>query len=145
MGNTQTSSNQKINYEDIQHVLKNPDTYILINTLNPNEQNCLLPNTMNINQEEELINRLIKNGIKNMKIIVYGKNCNDEKIYKKQSQLVSLGFYDVYIYTGGMFEWLLLQDIYGSTEFPTTQKELDILKYKPPKVLTAFYLEYSDK
>jgi hypothetical protein len=22
---------------------------------------------------------------------------------------------------------------------------LDILRYKPPKVLTAFYLEYSDK
>ena len=29
-----------------------------------------------------------------------------------------------------MFEWLLLQDIYGDDEFPTTTKELDILKYK---------------
>jgi len=30
-----------------------------------------------------------------------------------------------------LFEWLLLQDIYGSEEFPTTSHELDILKYKP--------------
>ena len=142
MGNTQ-SSNQKINYEDIQHVLKNPDTYILINTLNPNEQNCLLPNTMNINQEEELINRLIKNGIKNMRIIVYGKNCNDEKIYKKQSQLFSLGFYDVYIYTGGMFEWLLLQDIYGYDMFPTTKKENDLLKYKGNKQFNIKLIAYT--
>ena len=143
MGNTQSSS-QKINYEDIQYVLKNPEAHILINTLNQNEQNCLLPNTININQEEELINRFIKMGNKNIKIIVYGKNCNDEKIYKKYNQLVSLGFYSVYIYIGGMFEWLLLQDIYGSSEFPTTKKELDILRYKPPKILTVCLLEYSE-
>ena len=30
-----------------------------------------------------------------------------------------------------MFEWLLLQDIYGNEQFPTLGKELDILKYKP--------------
>ena len=29
-----------------------------------------------------------------------------------------------------MFEWLLLQDIYGYDNFPTTIKELDILKYR---------------
>jgi hypothetical protein len=33
-----------------------------------------------------------------------------------------------------MFEWLLLQDIYGAASFPTTSKELDILKYKPPSL-----------
>ena len=77
-----------------------------------------------------------------MKIIVYGKNSNDEKIYKKYNQLVSLGFYNVYIYIGGLFEWLLLQDIYGETDFPTTKKELDILKYKPNKLLGIELLEF---
>ena len=61
----------------------------------------------------------IKQG-KHIKIIIYGKNCNDEKIYIKYQQLISLGFYNVFIYVGGLFEWLLLQDIYGSDEFPTT-------------------------
>jgi len=36
----------------------------------------------------------------------------------------------------------MLQDIYGSVEFPTTKKELDILKYKPQKVLNVQLLEY---
>jgi hypothetical protein len=43
---------------------------------------------------------------------------------------------------GGLFEWLMLQDIYGSDEFPTTKKELDILKYKPNKMLNVQLLEY---
>lgn len=140
MGNSQ--STQKINFEDVQYVLKNPESHILINTLNLSEQDCLLPNTINASQEEVIINKLLKNGNKNIKIIIYGKNCNDENTYKKYSQLTSLGFYNVYIYTGGMFEWLLLQDIYNNTDFPTTKKELDVLKFKPNKVLNISLLEY---
>jgi hypothetical protein len=41
-----------------------------------------------------------------------------------------------------MFEWLLLQDIYGAAEFPTTKKELDLLKYKPSQLLNIALLEY---
>ena len=90
----------------------------------------------------ELINSFIKNGNKQVKIIIYGRNCNDEKLYTKYNQLNSLGFYNVYIYPGGLFEWLMLQDIYGEKEFPTTKRELDILKYKPHKVLNIQLLEY---
>ena len=77
-----------------------------------------------------------------MKIIIYGRNCNDEKIYSKYKQLNSLGFYNVYIYSGGLFEWLMLQDIYGVDDFPTTKKELDILRFKPQKILNIQLLEY---
>ena len=140
MGNSQ--SIRKINYEDLQYVIKNSEIYILINTLNETEQNCLIPNTINIRNEEELINKCIQNGNKKIKIIIYGRNCNDEKIYTKYSQLTSLGFYNVYIYTGGLFEWLMLQDIYGTQEFQTTKKELDLLKYKPQKMLNIQLLEY---
>ena len=140
MGNSQ--SIQKINYEDIQFVIKNPQSYIMINTLSQEDQDCLLPNTLNINKEEELINHLIQKGNKQVKIILYGRNSNDEKIIIKYQQLISLGFYNVYIYLGGLFEWLLLQDIYGSTEFPTTKQELDILRYKPNKILNIPLLEY---
>jgi len=140
MGNTQSA--QKINYEDVQFVINNPQIYLLINTLSEKEQNCLIINTISISNEETIINKLIQSGNKNIKIIVYGQNSNDDKIYSKYTQLNSLGFYNVYIYVGGLFEWLLLQDIYGDKEFPTTSKECDLLKYKPRKVLNIPLIEY---
>ena len=140
MGNSQ--SVQKINYEDVQFAVKNKDTHILINTLDDSEQECLIPYTVNIQREVELINKLLQIGNKKVKIIIYGRNCNDEKIYTKYNQLVSLGFYNVYLYTGGLFEWLMLQDIYDDKEFPTTKKELDFLKYKQNKLLNIPLLEY---
>lgn len=141
MGNTQ-SSNIKANFEDVQHALKTEETCLLINTLNEREQDCLIPKTIHASQEETLINKLISNNMKNVKIIVYGRNCNDENIYKKQGQLLSLGFYEVYVYVGGLFEWLMLQDIYGTVEFPTTKKEKDFLKYKPSKAFGVQLLQY---
>jgi hypothetical protein len=42
---------------------------------------------------------------------------------------------------GGLFEWLMLQDIYGYDEFPTTKKELDFLKYKAPSRLNISLIE----
>jgi hypothetical protein len=141
MGNKMSTS-IKINYEDVQYILKNPEGHLLINTLSDAEQECLIVNTMNIKNEENIINSCIKNGRKDIKIIIYGKNCNDDKTVNKYNQLTALGFYNVYIYVGGLFEWLMLQDIYGLNEFPTTKHELDILKYKPCKVLNVQLLEY---
>jgi len=141
MGN-KISSSIKINYEDIQYILKNLEGYLLINTLSDAEQDCLIINTINIRNEEAVINKCIQQAKKDIKIIIYGKNCNDERIYNKYNQLSSLGFYNVFVYTGGMFEWLMLQDIYGEKDFPITKKELDILKYKSNKVLNVPLLEY---
>lgn len=142
MGNT-VSVNTKANFEDVQNALKTDDTFLLINTLNDGEQECLIPKTIHASQEEILINKLLQDNMKNIKIIVYGRNCNDENIYKKQSQLISLGFHEVYVYVGGLFEWLMLQDIYGSVEFPTTKKEKDFLKYKPSKAFGVPLLQYT--
>ena len=139
MGNTQ--SMKKINYEDMQTVIKNPEIYLIINTLNPNEQQCLIINTTSVNDEEMLINKFIKEN-KSIRIIIYGKNCNDESIDKKYQQLYSLGFYNIFVYLGGMFEWLMLQDIYGKDLFPTTKKEVDLLKYKSHQLLNIGLLEY---
>lgn len=140
MGNNQ--SIKKINFEDVQYVIKNQEMFMLINTLSQSEQNCLIYSTSDINKEEEIINQFIKLGNYNVKLVVYGKNSNDEKVYTKEEQLRKLGFYNTFIYTGGLFEWLMLQDIYGSSEFPTTSSELDILKYKPNKILNLKYIEF---
>ena len=67
---------------------------------------------------------------KKHKIIIYGKNHSDETVYKKYNQLKQLGFVNVLIYIGGIFEWLCLQDIYGHELFPCIGNETDILKYK---------------
>ena len=139
MGNTQ--SMKKINYEDMQTVTKNPEIYFIINTLSPSDQKCLIVNTTVAEEEEILINKYLKEN-KSIRIIVYGKNCNDDSVQKKYQQLLTLGFYNIFVYTGGMFEWLLLQDIYDKELFPTTKKELDLLKYKPNQLLNIALLEY---
>jgi len=125
------TSYKKINFEDVQYAIKNINQYIIINTLPNNEQDCLIKHTLSYEQEESTINELLGNyDFNNKKIIVYGKNSSDETAEKKYSQLRTLGFSEIYLYTGGLFEWMLLQDIYGNTEFPTTKKVLDLLKYK---------------
>lgn len=139
MGNTQ--SMKKINFEDMQTVVKNPEIYLIINTLPLSEQQCLIVNTTLASDEEAIINRFMKEN-KSIRIIIYGKNCNDETINKKYQQLYSIGFYNIFIYSGGMFEWLMLQDIYGKDLFPTTKKELDLLKYKSNQLLSIGLLEY---
>jgi hypothetical protein len=138
MGNSQ--SIQKINFEDMQTAYKNPEIYLLMNTLPLSEQNCLISNTLTPQKEETLMNRYL-NSNKNIRIIIYGRNSNDETIYKKYGQLTNLGFANVYLYLGGLFEWLLLQDIYGFDDFPTTNRQLDILKYKPGQKLNISYIE----
>ena len=140
MGNNQ--SIKKISFEDVQYVIKNNEMFMLINTLSQSEQKCLIYSTSDVNKEEELINQFMKLGNYNVKLVVYGKNSNGEKVYTKAEQLRSFGFTNTFIYTGGLFEWLMLQDIYGSSEFPTTSSELDILKYKPNKVLNLKYIEF---
>ena len=139
MGNNNQPN--KINYEDMQTVIKNPEVYLIINTLAKTEQDCLIINTILDNSEEDIINQCLKEN-KKIRIIIYGKNCNDENVNKKYQQLYSLGFYNIYLYLGGMFEWLMLQDIYGKELFPTTKKELDLLKYKPNQMLKIGLLEY---
>jgi hypothetical protein len=140
MGNSQ--SIQKINFEDMQNVIKNPEIYLIINTLPESEQNCLIPNTIAPVQEETMINSFLQKRIKEIRIVIYGRNSNDDKIYEKYNQLIKLGFHNIFLYTGGMFEWLMLQDIYGFNEFPTTSKQLDFLKYKPKQILNVGLLKY---
>ena len=123
-------STKKVNYEDIQNILKSKSSdVLLLNSLDLEEQKCLIPNTLDAYREEEKINSIIKN--LDTKIIIYGKNTSDKNIEKKYLKLIEIGFTNVYIYPGGLFEWLCLQDIYGNEDFPTTSDELDILKYKP--------------
>ena len=107
------------------------------------EQKCLINGTICASKEEEHVNNFIASKKYDIHIVIYGKNAYDEdKLLKKYYQLKQLGFKNLYIYIGGMFEWLLLQDIYGNEEFPTSCKENDIMKYKPSSNINRNLLTY---
>ena len=130
---------QKINFEDMQYAITDHDT-IIINTMKSELQDCLIYRTVSIHNEVELLNQLLNTNT-GTRIIIYGINASDETIVTKYNQLVGLGFYNVFVYPGGLFEWLLLQDIYGPEAFLTTKKELDILKYKGRRILHVMLLK----
>ena len=129
MGNTSSIVSQYVSYEDVQEIIKNKRC-ILINTLFVDEQSCLIKNTLSIDKEIQSMNKLLDT-LDYDKICIYGKNYMDKSIYKKYNQLKKLYCQNIYIYSGGLFEWLTLQDIFGKENFPTNKIELDILKYKP--------------
>ena len=133
-----SSSNEtykKINIEEMQRILETPEKYIVIHTLNSEYQDSIIPGTVQDTREESIINEMLTRiDIPDKPIIVYGKNARDETPVTKVNQLKSLGFRDISIYSGGMFEWLLLNEVYGSNEFPVENRSRnkihDIWKYR---------------
>lgn len=127
MGNG--SSAQKINFEDMQKAINNKNISI-ISTLPTHKQDCLISNTLTPVAEIECINNWIKSPSTAPLIIIYGENSCDDSASKKYLQLIKLGFKNIAIYSGGLFEWLLLQDIYSEDLFPTKGTATDMLLYK---------------
>ena len=130
-----TNEINKVGFEDILYSFKN-NHIILINTLPISEQSVLIKGTVLYNLEAELINDLLRNGNDlEYKIIIYGRNSCDKSVETKYRQLQKLyPDNNLYVYSGGLFEWTLLKDVYGAT-FETTTDEKDILMFKPESVL----------
>lgn len=119
-----------INYEQLQS--KIGTSIILLNTLSSEDQKYLIKGTLNAMYEIGIMNEQLKKN-KNVEIIIYGKDHYDISVIKKYNQLKKLGFKNVSIYFGGLFEWALLQDIYGNSNFQTDgqiKDPLQISKYK---------------
>jgi hypothetical protein len=137
MGNT---IYKKASFRDVIYAF-DKSSFVIINTLPINQQHCLITNTIPLESEELVMNKLLSLN-KDINIIVYGKNSNDETTEKKCAQLFNIGFKNVYCFTGGLYEWMLLQDIYGDENFPTTSKCIDILVYKPDDCFSSNLLKY---
>jgi hypothetical protein len=137
MGNTLYT---KISFQDVSFAIENSSSFILINTLPITQQHCLIKNTISSANEETIVNHYLTSN-KNINIIVYGANSSDNDIEKKCNQLIQLGFKNVYGYTGGLFQWLLLQDIYGEENFPTTSRCDDMLLYKETNHFQTYLLK----
>ena len=128
MGNIY-SSYSSYDFDVISNKIISENDMVLINTLPDTQQGCLIKTTIKANKETEYINELYKIN-KKKEIIIYGKNHRDLKIIEKYNQLKKLGFTNVYIYFGGLFEWLLLKEYYGEINFPIDGKMSEISQYK---------------
>lgn len=138
-----TAGNHKVGFEDIlvvvNHYKKKSPTarrYWLINTLSVHEQSVLLPYTIPCHLEEGLINEVLDDYSENPSdyyVVIYGKNNVDDTVDKRFKQLIQLGFPNVFVYYGGLFEWNLLRDIYGNDRFELDAKsDDDPLRWAPP-------------
>lgn len=122
-----------VGFEDVLHAIRaGPTKFILINTF---EQDSMIQGTVSSDREETVINAQLTDYTKpDIPIIVYGRNSCDDSVDRKEKQLRALGVEEIYIYRGGMFEWLLLGDVFGSEEFPVFKRNsglVDILKFAP--------------
>lgn len=124
------TSGCKINFEQMQKCVEDAGNTLIIHTMSVDRQHCLIRGTLTAEKEVYELNKTL--GILGaMKpIVIYGENACDSSIVTKYNQLIDLGFSNVMVYPGGMFEWLLLQDIYGSELFLTSGSCGDILDYK---------------
>lgn len=138
MGNNGSTS--KVNFDDMKHAIGNKD-YAIISTLPEHRQSCLIEGTIPAMNETVALNEILNRG-PSKHVIIYGESAVDDSIVKKYHQITSLGFPKVSIYPGGLFEWLLLQEVYSADEFPTTSIERDILKFKGRSALTTRMLTY---
>jgi hypothetical protein len=133
---TESSPVRRVGFDDVLLANQAPEKYLLINTLPLHQQSCLIRNTVSVAEEEALMNRLISSYCHYGKpVIVYGKNGADVTVDRKAQQLKALGFREVFVYSGGMLEWMLLQDVFGHAEFPTTSPCGDILRFQADSVL----------
>lgn len=131
MGNT-ASAQITANFEDIQNGITRKNG-ILIHVMD--DESILISGTIKMTIEATKINELMTEHNYDINIIIYGRNVDDYEILsKKRTQLMSLGFRNVWFYPGGLFEWILLRDIFGTQQFLTTTEIKDILKYRPLSV-----------
>jgi hypothetical protein len=117
------------NYHQLQDRMKNQNDIVLINTLPLTRQDCLIKGTLKALIEVEHMNKLLKTN-KNKEIIIYGLHHTDLSVIQKYNQLKKLGFKNVHIYFGGMYEWLLLQEVFDITNFQTDGYIKNIVEYK---------------
>jgi hypothetical protein len=141
VGYSAQNTSRKLNFEDMQWAISTQPT-LIISTLGPEKQGCLIAGTVALSEETQMVNKYLRSDT-GIRIVIYGECASDDTIVTKYSQLTSLGFTNVYVYPGGMFEWLLLQDVYGEEMFTTAGSEVDILKYTGRRQLGILMIEGS--
>ena len=138
MGNVQSLA--KVTYEYVKEIVTNQSPVFLLCTLKRDKERFAIVRTIGIDNEEDCINQLINKRQYNTTIVIYGENMYDPTVISKYKQLKQIGFINCYIYFGGLFEWFLLQDVYGCEMFPTKNTPLNgCLQFKPQSTIIQPY------
>ena len=124
MGNTISSVPvlERATFDDLTNA-----SYLIINVLNDTEQDVLIQGTVPCTEEVVQVEKAIQ---EKRVIIIYGRNNHDDKVWIKHAQLKKLGG-KAKVYVGGLFEWILLQELYGNERFPLTSYKFDPYQYSP--------------
>jgi len=126
-----TVNKRTIGFTDMKHAVQN--NYVILNTLAETQQGCLIKGSLQAAEEESIMNDFLEHEETDKLIVVYGAHSCDDSVDKKVDELHEVGFRRVYVYVGGLFEWLLLQDVFGVNEFPTTTRCTDLLVFQPTR------------
>jgi hypothetical protein len=126
-----TLTDQLVSFKTLQEMTPN---MVLIHTFKPEEQHCLIRGSLTAAKEMAMVQELMSDSTtRDVMMVVYGRNYMDPKPYQQADHLRQLGFRRVYVYAGGLFEWLMLHDLYGAEAFPLVKtdstKDEDPLKY----------------
>ena len=122
-----------IGFEDMLVLLRS--NVVLLNTLERREQTCLIRGTVHADDEEQTMNTMLTSTdtlVTDRLVVVYGRHNLDPKPVEKAKMLRTLGLTRLLVYRGGLFEWLLLQEVFGPEQFPTEGTACtDLLLYRP--------------
>lgn len=126
IGQSKTYKNTILNFDDMKQAIDRG--YTICHIMEEADEGIIIKNTLSVKDEIKKINDFLQNDQLDGMIVLYGRNYTDiDKLAQRQKQLNSLGFMRVFIYVGGLYEWVLLQNVYGDKLFPTN-RIFDILE-----------------
>ncbi len=118
LGQSKLYKNYILNFDDMKIAVERG--YIICHIMDEIDGTILIKNTLSVKDEIKKINDLIKQSKFDETIVLYGRNYTDlELIVQRFQHLISFGFTRVFIYVGGLYEWILMQNLYGDKLFPT--------------------------
>ena len=91
------------------------DRVLLFNGLKKQYHSCVIPGTIPYSDMRKVIKNMSVEHIPVVYCANYSCNASHKFAEKKLGHLET-----VYIYSGGVFEWLLLQKKYGKKKYPTS-------------------------
>lgn len=125
-----------IGFEDMLSLLRS--NVVLLNTMARGDQACLIRGTLHADDEESAMNAMLTSTdplVTDRWVVVYGRHTLDPKPMEKARTLRLMGLSRLLVYRGGLFEWLLLQEVFGQDQFPTQGACPDLLAYRPSPTL----------
>ena len=121
-----------IGFEDM--LVLHKTKVVLLNTMERANQACLIRGTVHADDEETTMNAMLTStdpSVTDRLVVVYGRHYLDPKPMEKARALRVMGLSRLLVYRGGLFEWLLLQEVFGHDQFPTQGACTDLLLYRP--------------